>query len=152
MANKLIWKWRFGPADAADGATRLGFLYIPEAAANNQVAIGDAQWPRIGMRLASGLGLNARDYAPHVVLPPVLNSIGPTSAEEAIAFTLTCTGSNFAADSVIRISGVAQATTFVSATSLTCNYTGTVGNKTVVVRNIDGQDSAGQTLTITSTP
>src|SRR5215467_3784439 len=51
---------------------------------------------------------------------PTLSSISPTTiAAGGAAFTLTATGANFAGNSVVRVNGVARATTYVSPTQLT---------------------------------
>ena len=52
--------------------------------------------------------------------PPVVSALAPSSAlAGSAAFTLTVTGSNFVSGAVLNFDGVAQPTTFVSATSLT---------------------------------
>jgi subtilase family serine protease len=52
--------------------------------------------------------------------PPVISALAPASAVAGgAAFTLTVTGSNFTSGAVLNFDGMAQATTFVSATSLT---------------------------------
>src|SRR5215475_2421151 len=51
---------------------------------------------------------------------PTLSSISPTTITAGgAAFTLTATGANFAGNSVVRVNGVARATTYVSPTQLT---------------------------------
>lgn len=53
-------------------------------------------------------------------LPSTLTSLSPNSTEQGRkAFTLTVTGTNFAANSVVQWNGSALPTTFVSSTSLT---------------------------------
>jgi subtilase family serine protease len=57
---------------------------------------------------------------------PVLNSISPTSvAVGSPAFTLSVSGSNFNASSVVNFNGQAVSTTFVSATALTASIPAT---------------------------
>jgi IPT/TIG domain len=71
---------------------------------------------------------------------PTLASISPTSATAGgAAFTLTVTGTNFVASSVVNFNGVAQTTTVVSATQLTASITAaeiaTAGSLPVTVTN-----------------
>ena len=70
---------------------------------------------------APGGGTSAgRPFA--VIAPPaapVLTSISPLSVVANAPFTLTVTGTAFAATSQIQMDGVSRATTFVSSTSLT---------------------------------
>jgi hypothetical protein len=71
---------------------------------------------------------------------PTLSSISPTSATAGgAAFTLTVTGTNFVASSVVNFNGVAQTTTVVSATQLTAAITAaeiaTAGSLPVTVTN-----------------
>jgi hypothetical protein len=66
--------------------------------------------------------------------------------------TVTLTGTNYLADSVIEINQIAVATTFVSATSLTTSYDPLVaGAKTFTVRNggSGGEESNPSTFTVT---
>ena len=49
---------------------------------------------------------------------PVLTTVAPVSIPQG-AFSITLTGSNFAASSQVRVNGVALTTTYVSATQLT---------------------------------
>jgi hypothetical protein len=52
---------------------------------------------------------------------PTLSSISPTTAVVHRSFTLTVNGANFNHSSIIRWGGVSLATTYVSATRLTCD-------------------------------
>lgn len=56
---------------------------------------------------------------------PTLSSISPTSTTSGVGTIapLTCTGVGFTKQSVMYVNGVAQATTFVSSTSLTATVT-----------------------------
>jgi hypothetical protein len=55
---------------------------------------------------------------------PTLSGISPTSAPAGVAgVTITATGTNYVAASVVRVNGVARPTTFVSATQLTATLT-----------------------------
>ncbi len=54
------------------------------------------------------------------LVPPVVSALAPANAVAgSAAFTLTVTGSNFVSGAVLNFDGVAQPTTFISATSLT---------------------------------
>ena len=93
-------------------------------------------------------------FAGYTVPPtPVLTSISPTTGSIAAGnFTITATGSEFTAQSVIVFNGVALATTFVNATTLTASVSvagATVGGKPVLVRT-GSKDSAPQTFTFTA--
>ncbi|RPH75994.1 hypothetical protein EHM76_00135 [bacterium] len=83
---------------------------------------------------------------------PALASISPTStASGAGTQLLTATGTNFTPQSVIWVNGVAQATTFVSKTSLTATVTkkATAGTWPVVVVTGGVVTTAPQTWTFT---
>jgi hypothetical protein len=91
---------------------------------------------------------------PVVVDPaPTISGIAPTTAVAGgPAFTLTVTGSNFTAASVVKVDGANVVTTFVSATSLTASVTplAAAGNMSVLVRNSDGLTSNTKTISITA--
>jgi len=84
---------------------------------------------------------------------PTLTSIAPTtSVHGSAAVTMTATGTGFTRASKIYIGGVAQPTTFVSATSLTCSATppATATPPTIPVTVVSGGiGTAAQTWTIT---
>jgi hypothetical protein len=83
---------------------------------------------------------------------PALASISPTSTASGVGTqALTCTGTNFTKQSVIYVNGVAQATTFVSATSLTATVTKKTSSGTWPVTVITGGvvTTAAQTWTFT---
>lgn len=83
---------------------------------------------------------------------PALASISPTSTTSGGGtVALTCTGTNFTRQSVIYVNGVAQATTFVSSTSLTATVTkkATAGTWPVTVVTGGVVTTAPQTLTFT---
>jgi hypothetical protein len=90
--------------------------------------------------------------APPVVIPaPVLATIQPTTVIAGSApFTLTVTGSNFEANSVINANNASVATTFVNASLLTATVTPpvTVTTMPVYVRNGDNQMSNVMTVTV----
>ena len=111
---------------------------------------------------ATGLSpvYNAADVTLANVPPnpaPTLASIAPTSVlSGGSSFTLTATGTNFVATSVIQIGGSARVTTFVSATSLTATILAadiaSVGtaNITVMSPAPGGGTSGAVVLTISS--
>jgi hypothetical protein len=83
---------------------------------------------------------------------PALASIAPPSvASGAGTQLLTCTGTNFTRQSVIWVNGVAQATTFVSPTTITATVTkkATAGTWPVVVVTGGVITTAPQTWTFT---
>lgn len=84
---------------------------------------------------------------------PALASISPTSTTSGTGtFSLGATGTNFTPQSVIYVNGVAQTTTFVSATSLTAptvTKKATAGTWSVVVVTGGAVVTAAQTLTFT---
>jgi hypothetical protein len=83
---------------------------------------------------------------------PTLTTIAPTtSVHGTAAITMTATGTNFTRQSKIVIAGVPQATTFVSATSLTCLATppAAAGAPAVTVVTGGVVTTAPQTWTIT---
>jgi hypothetical protein len=83
---------------------------------------------------------------------PTLTTIAPTtSVHGTAAITMTATGTGFTKQSRIVIAGVPQATTFVSATSLTCLATPPAAAGTPAVTVVTGGvvTTAPQTWTIT---
>jgi hypothetical protein len=83
---------------------------------------------------------------------PTLTTIAPTtSVHGTAAITMTATGTGFTRQSRIVIAGVPQATTFVSATSLTCLATPPAAAGTPAVTVVTGGvvTTAPQTWTIT---
>lgn len=71
-----------------------------------------------------GGGMSPPPPAPNPL--PALTAIAPaTAVPGAGAFTLTATGSNFVASSVVNWNGSPRATTFISATQLTAQITAT---------------------------
>ena len=88
---------------------------------------------------------------------PVLTAISPlTVIPGSGAFTLTATGTNFSASSMVEWNGSPRTTTFVSATQLTAQImasdvaSGGSANLTVFTPSPGGGDSAALTLTITA--
>jgi hypothetical protein len=96
---------------------------------------------------------------------PVLNSISPSTqvfAQLPPSFTLTATGTNFVASSVVIFNGATVATTVVNSTQLTVTITSAMipaaGNYTVQVQTPAGNSgdlgcssggtSSGQNLTV----
>lgn len=71
-----------------------------------------------------------------------LTTLSPnTTAHGGVAFTLTCTGV-FVSGDVIYFNGIAQTTTFVNGTTLTCTIAATAittaGTVSVLVQSSDG--------------
>lgn len=92
--------------------------------------------------------------SPPPLVPPVLTSITPDTAvvgDGLTTFSLTATGSDFKADSVIVYGGVDAVTVFVDATSLTASpfNSATAGPVEVSVRD-GGGTSASLPLTWTA--
>jgi len=83
---------------------------------------------------------------------PTLSSISPTTSVHGTgAITMTATGVGFTPQSKIVINGVAQKTTFVSSTSLTCTATPPAAAGAIPVTVVTGGvvTTAAQTWTIT---
>jgi len=72
-------------------------------------------------------------------VPPTLTTLAPATAVHATApLTMTCTGTGFTTETVVTFGGVDLATTFVSATSVTCTVDPTnavAGTVPVTVHN-----------------
>jgi hypothetical protein len=85
-------------------------------------------------------------------LQPSIASLAPSSIVIATPTTVTVTGTNFdASRSVVWVDGVAQATTYISATSVSYQAEGDqVGSQTVVVHN-GSRISNPVELTVTAT-
>ncbi|MCE9557788.1 MAG: hypothetical protein K8R88_02440 [Armatimonadetes bacterium] len=103
----------------------------------------------------TSLGSNALTVTGSSNPVPVLTSISPNSATAGgSTFTLTATGSNFVAGSIVRWNGADLTTTFVSSTSLTASVPAgniaTAGTASVTVFNPApaGGTSGGQTFSI----
>src|SRR5215510_4784992 len=89
-------------------------------------------------------------------LMPTLTSLAPSSAfQSGPAFTLTVTGTNFIAVSVVQWNGSPRATTFVSATQLTASIPAsdltTAGSASVTVVSPAPGGGASNALTFTIT-
>ena len=87
----------------------------------------------IGCGSGSGGGVNTTPT-------PAISSVSPSSfVAGSAAQTITVTGSGFISGSVVEVSGVAEATTYVSSTQLTATVPATQltsgGNLTVIVSN-----------------
>ena len=102
---------------------------------------------------APGGGTSQAISFPITGIGPTLTSINPTTVSKGgAAFTLTATGTNFTANSVIAVSGVNRTTTFVSSTQLTTQISAadiaSVGILSVLVVTPGGGTSTAQSLTI----
>lgn len=106
----------------------------------------------LGARLRSAATVYDQSYPPSVYGPPDPNitSLTPNTVSAAAgATTITVTGSNFAAGSVVEINQAAQPTTYVSPTSLTVSYDPTVaGTVTFTVRNVNNEESNSVPFTV----
>jgi len=78
-------------------------------------------------------------------------SVAPSASALATSpLAATVTGTGFATGATVELAGVDQATTFVSATSLTCTLVFTTkGPKNLRVRSADGQVTLPVTFTVT---
>src|SRR5205085_11259378 len=88
-----------------------------------------------------------------VITAPTLTALSKISAQAGgAAFTLTVSGTNFAADAVVQWNGVARTTHFVSATQLTVDIPATdiavAGAASVSVLNV-GAAMVSNTLPFT---
>lgn len=86
-------------------------------------------------------------------LPPTVSTVTPNSMPASpTALTLTVTGTRFVANSGVRVAGgAALATTFVSATQLTAQFTPTnPGTYQIIVRNPGPVDSNQVPVTVTA--
>ena len=84
---------------------------------------------------------------------PHITSIVPTSIPTALLATITVTGRGFEAGSSAEVDGLAQSTTFVSATELTFDTTPASSGLTFVsIRNVDDNESNSVPLTVTDDP
>jgi hypothetical protein len=94
-------------------------------------------------------------YAPPVppVPDPTITTLAPSTAVAGSGpVTVTVTGTNFLADSVVEADQAALVTTFVSATSLTASYDpATAGTVRFTVRNggAGGEESNGSDFVVT---
>ncbi len=87
--------------------------------------------------------------------PPSITSLSPNTATAgSAAFTLTVNGANFVSGAVVKWSGAALTTTFVSASKLTAAVPAsdvkTAGTYSIKVLNPDGQSSAASPFTVTA--
>ena len=83
---------------------------------------------------------------------PSITSLSPaTSSLAAGAVTVTVTGTNFDAGSTVEVDDAAIATVFVSATSLTAEFTPDAeGSYNFTVRNTSGEESNNSAFTVTA--
>lgn len=112
-----------------------------------RIASGEVTCTRTGTIMISGDG----------GLPPTLTAITPSTRGAGTPgnFTITATGTNFVASSVVRWNGQDRVTTFVSSTNLTAQIlasdVATIGTANVTVFNPNGSLTSGsQTFTIQS--
>lgn len=95
--------------------------------------------------IASRLRQYDQSYPPSILEPdPRVVSLSPATVSAAAgATTVTVTGENFTATSVVEVNQVAQPTTFVNATSLTISYDPTAAGTTMFsVRDGSGESNS----------
>jgi hypothetical protein len=125
-----------GTSVAAEGA---GTEVLVTLSVPNPSPAGQLKMVSCGPVLTPGVLPNPNQLAASTLSPatnPTLSTISPTtSVHGTAAITMTATGVGFIRTSVIYIGGVAQVTTFVSSTSLTCLATpgATAGSTPVTV-------------------
>lgn len=107
----------------------------------------------ISGRLRTAASIYDASYPPDVLNgapDPHITTLTPnTIAAGAPATTVTVTGTNFEATSVVEVDGIAQATTFVSPTSLTISYDPVnAGTEQFTVRNTSGKESNSVPFTV----
>ncbi|MCC7366140.1 MAG: PASTA domain-containing protein [Dehalococcoidia bacterium] len=147
-------------SNANCGASQSGLTFTPAAAGSYSVTAyynGDltSTITNQATRGANTLTIGVQNSNP----VPVLGSLSPsTKTEGSAAFQLTVTGSNFVPGAVVRWNGADRSTTYVSATQLTANISGTdlasPGTAAVSVFNPGpgGGPSGSQSFTITTAP
>ena len=111
--------------------------------------------------LTLACGYSSKNYPPVAGSIPTIAQLNPGSATAGDpAFTLTVTGTNFAAKATVNWNGAAQATTYVNNTQLTmavpASAVANSGSVSVTVTNPgttgNGQYGGGGTLPETSKP
>jgi hypothetical protein len=117
-------------------------------AEGQSVTTGDGQkWYWDGSAWQNGTAPAPGPADPHI------DSIEPNTGVVGTQITVTITGSNFEAGSIVEINGTAVATTFVSATQLTITETPQiVGTAQVSVRNPSEMESNDVPLVVAAAP
>ena len=87
------------------------------------------------------------------VVPPMLTSVSPSSAQQGSTIgTLTVTGTNFVSGKRIKIDGVAVATTYVNATTLTTSSVFAKWSLPHMVINVEDCADDDLKVTLTTVP
>lgn len=85
---------------------------------------------------------------------PNIATLTPNTGVDGAPATVTIDGTHFDPDAQVEVDGIAQATTFVSATKLTASYTPAIGGAASViftVRNVGtGMESNDKTFLVTA--
>jgi hypothetical protein len=143
------------PASSSVAHEGAGTETLATASVPNPSPFGQLQTVGCGPALTAGTMPVPNQTHPSSLSPatnPALASISPTSTVSGAGTqALTCTGTNFTKQSVIYVNGVAQVTTFVSATSLTAtvNKKASAGTWPVTVITGGAVTTAPQTWTFT---
>jgi hypothetical protein len=85
---------------------------------------------------------------------PILRAISPSSVPAGSAQTIALTGTNFFSDSLVQFNGSNRPTTFVSATQLSVQFSGSdlqAGQQSMTVANSEGGGWTSNPLTLTVT-
>jgi hypothetical protein len=109
-----------------EGQTLLGFVNVTtNASGNAAINASFAATVASGQTItatATDANNNTSEFSlpiPAANLAPTVSGISPTATPEGVGITLTVNGTNFASGSVVKLNGVALATTFVGSTQLT---------------------------------
>src|SRR6185437_11480073 len=109
-----------------EGQTLLGFVNVTtNASGNATINASFAATVASGQTItatATDANNNTSEFSlpiPAANLAPTVSGISPTATPEGVGATLTVNGTNFASGSVVKLNGVALATTFVGSTQLT---------------------------------
>jgi 6-phosphogluconolactonase len=100
-------------------------------------------------------GSNVSTTSPTLNPAPSINTISPSGSMAGFAVTITVTGTNFVAGSMVNFGGAASATTFVNSTQLTAAIPAAVASAGIVVVTVTNPAPGGGTsnpmnFTITS--
>ena len=118
--------------------------------------VGSVQTIPVGVKKPGELLSNTVNFsvtAPSPPPAPNISSLSPSTLVTSSGTLVTVTGTNFVSGCVIKADGVGVQTTFVSATSLTTTYLGTVSSVSTVaitVQNPDTQTSNSVNFSVTA--
>ena len=94
--------------------------------------VASAQTVAIAVKKPGELISNSVNFSVTVPAAPNISSLAPSTLAVSSGTLVTVTGTNFVSGCVIKADGVGVQTTFVSATSLTTTYLGTVASASTV--------------------